>query len=403
MRIRPRPGKDDSPGRCRHWQIYWDLPRVDGQRQQQTETFHGSKTAAETRWRAVQADIDAKGKSYASPSKQRLDGFLQDWLDRRSRDLKPTTMDRYRSLVATHVLPVMGSTALADLTPLAIEDMLAGITEGRRRKAVSGRVAQQARMVLGRALKDAVRLGLLPANPVDRTERPKHTGRKARAFTPDQLDKLFEAAKDSKLLPFLELASYTGMRRGELLGLKWADVDLRAGVLTVRRTIAARYKGESIQPPKTKAGERKVTLPSLAIEALEEQRRRQSDERLVAGDGWKDEGWVFTTRTGGYHNPRNLSRDFTSWRDKAGIPALPFHALRHTNVTMRLAAGVRLETVSKQIGHANLGTTTDVYGHLLPETDKEATEALDAFIRNGTRSDQRGEARKRAPRAASAS
>lgn len=380
MKIRPRLGKGERPERCTHWQLVWELPG-DGKRKQVSETFRGTKREAEARWTTVQAEIDSKGKLYVPPSKERLDAYVERWMDRHARDLKPTTADMYRSLVKTHITPCLGTVALAELTPLAIEDWLDGMMEGRTRKAVSPRVAQQARMVLGRALKDAVRLGLLPVNPVDRTLRPKHTGKKAEAFTPEELEKLFAVAKESKLLPLFQVAAYSGLRRGELLGLQWSDVDFKQGTILVRRTVAARAHGEVVQTPKTKAGERLVSLPSVGVEALKVQRKNQLQERLLAGPSWKTEDWVFATKTGGHMIPKNLYRDFVVYRDRAKVSKLPFHALRHTNVSMRLAAGIRLETISKQVGHANLGTTLDVYGHLLLEVDRNAAETLDLYLR----------------------
>lgn len=382
MKIVARPRQGERVDRPKTWRLYWELPGAG--RRQKTETFHGSREDAERRWNAVQAEIDRMGKAYIEPTKMTLSEFLPAWLDDRlaSHKIESTTAASYRSIIDTHILPNLGHLPLVDISPAHIEHMFASIVGGVKRKPTSGRQAQYARSILGKALWDAVRMGLMPQNPVRRTERPAHTPRRAQSFTPEQVDALFVSAAKSRILPLLQFAYATGLRRGEILGLTWRDVDLQAGRVIVRQSLT-RLSSSSMsvvmKKPKSAAGERVVMLTSQAIEALKAQRREQLKEKAGAA-GWYEGDFVFTDLQGRPHNPDNVSDYYRRFRDKAGLPSLPFHSLRHTNVAIRLAAGVPLEVISKQIGHASITVTSRIYSHLLPEADREATNLLDKYL-----------------------
>ncbi len=279
-------------------------------------------------------------------------------------------------MARVHIVPALGAVRLADLSPAAVQGWVDGM-----RGRVSARTASYARTVLRIALQDATMLGMVAANPVDRTRGPKQEPRKVAAFTLAECEALFDRAEGSRMEPLLRFAAYSGMRRGEVLGLRWTDVDMQAGAVSVRQSRVALAGKTTVHAPKTEAGMRTITVPGAAMDALRARWAQQAADRLKAGAAWRDEGWVFATAAGGPLDPNHASRDFRRLRDAAGLPKEPFHALRHTAVSVQFATHVSPEVVSKRIGHKRTALTMDVYGHMLPQADQEAAGKVDAFLR----------------------
>ena len=380
--VRKRSRGTGRDGRQR-WELRWNVadPTTDG-RKEIYETFFGGAKDADKRLRERQAEIDREGKGFVLPVKETVSGYLSGWLKGKSKDIRPSTAESYGRMIRCHIVPAIGALPLADLTPAAVQKMIDDMRSGGgpEERAASPRTCAYVRTVLRIALQDAVRLRQLPSNPVDNSRAPKQAPRQVTAFTVDQGETLFERAASTRLAPLFRFAFYSGLRRGEVLGLRWADVDLATGGVAVRRSrVVVGGKGIA-QDPKTAAGVRAVALPAPAVDALRSQWALRARDKLAAGERWREGDWVFATETGGALNPNNVSRDFRRLRDAAGLPPLPFHALRHSAVSVQLAAGVPLEIVSKKIGHKRVGLTADTYGHLLPEADRAAADAVDAFL-----------------------
>lgn len=236
------------------------------------------------------------------------------------------------------------------------------------------------------ALTEAVRLGIMAPNPPDRAKAPRQEPHQVEAFTAKQLAALFDAAQGTRAKHLVPLAAYAGLRRGELAELKWEDVDLARGALTVRRNrTQATHQGITVGEPKSEAGRRTLTLPAPALKSLRRQRERQLADKkaaLATGRTWRNpEGWVFTTAWGGPLEPNRVSRDYRRLRDRAVLPGtVPFHGLRHTAVSLQVAAGVPLEVISRRIGHSDFALTANVYGHLLLDAGLTAAASLDDYL-----------------------
>lgn len=330
--------------------------------------------------RKRRAEDDAR--NFVQPSKEPLKDYLPRWLERKHREgLRPTTLGSYEQQVRLHIIPALGTVPLCDLSPATVQRMI----DDMAKEGHDGpRTIAYVRSVLRRALQDAVRLGTLGMNPCDRVKPPRQSPRKVEAFDQEQLAALFAAAEGMRIQNLLPFAAFSGLRRGEAIALRWSDVDAKKGTVAVRRN-AVPVKGEIvIQEPKTEAGTRVLALPAPALDALQAQRDLQLADKkaaLASGRPWRNpEGWIFTTEQGGLLGPTNVARDFRRVRDRAGVPPHSFHSLRHSAVSLRIAAGIPLEIISKQIGHKRSGFTADVYGHLLPETDRAATDALDSYL-----------------------
>ena len=372
MNIQYKPTKDGPA-----WRVWWETKDPStGKRKRLSEMVHGTKAQARKRWTERQKEIDAKGKAYREESKEPVGQYLTRWLAGKTPDLRATTAQQYAWAVNGHILPHIGAVPLREPTPDAVQTMVDELRAG----GLGTSSVSTVRSILRIALQDAVRRDLITSNPVDRTRGPRQAKRHVVAFTVDQIDALLTQAEGTRLAPLLRFAAYSGLRRGEVLALHWEDVDREQGRVTVRRSRVAVRGGAETHEPKTEAGKRSVALPSPAVEALNAAWLQQAKDRLAAGEKWHDEGLVFTTATGGALSPTNVSRDFRRIRDGAGLPPLPLHSLRHTAVSVQIAAGVPLEVVSKRIGHRRLSITADTYGHLLPEADQGAADAVDAFL-----------------------
>lgn len=372
MYVRQRGERDGKPV----WSLRWEIrDPATGHRRYVYETFKGAERAAKRQWVKREAEIRAAGPGYVKPSRTELAEYLTDWL-RRETDLRPTARDNYDNLCRLYIKPYLGAVPLADLTPAMLQDWLAEL-----RGKVGPRTVALARTVLSHALKDAVRLGQLRDNPVDRTEGPRQDPKRRGAFTVGQAERLLaEAYRTTRLGPLLEFLWLTGLRPGEALGLLWNDVDLVAGTIHVHRS-RVRVGGQMIEQnaTKTEAGLRDLALPARAVEALRRQQLLQGQERLTV-TRWTDTGLVFTTGKGTGLLESNVGRAERKLRRRLDLPDYPLYALRHTAASMQIAAGVPIEVLAKRLGHRHISMTVDVYGHLLPQANRQAAQALDDFL-----------------------
>jgi integrase len=198
---------------------------------------------------------------------------------------------------------------------------------------------------------------------------------------------LAESARDG-YHPYWLLAATTGMRRGEVLGLRWQDVDMARSTLTVRQTVTVGASGAPIfQEPKTPKARRTVTVPGEVIAALRDHKRSQNLRRLALGEAWREYDLIFTVAAGGPINPTNLRRNLLAIAKRADVPLLNIHALRHSHSTLLLQAGENPEVIQERLGHADIRTTLGTYGHVLPTMQERAAETIAAILRDPSAND----------------
>ncbi len=220
-------------------------------------------------------------------------------------------------------------------------------------------------------------------NVTELVDVPKMDHPEMATLTEDQARAFVHAAKTDRLEALYVLALTSGMRQGELLALRWRDVDLKTGTILVRATLQKTADGFTYAPPKTKRSRRKITLTSIAIEALSRHHARQSKERLALGSAWQDRDLVFPNTVGDPIQKSNLIyQSFRPLLERAGLPLIRFHDLRHTAATLMLLQGVHPKVVSEMLGHASISITLDLYSHVLPNMQKDATAALDRLLGN---------------------
>jgi integrase len=289
--------------------------------------------------------------------------------------LRPLTFESYELNVA-RVVPPIGSVRLQQLTPAMLNRLYGELGEG-----LSPRSVRYVHTVLRHALADAVKWNRLVRNPADAAEPPSGKAAKAppmKTWSAAELRAFLAHVADDRLYAGFHLAATTGLRRGELLGLRWRDVDLGTGRLAVVQTLVGKRQ---LSQPKTDRSRRSVALDPATVTALREHRKRQLEERLAWGPAFEDEhDLVFCREDGSPIWPRSFSRAFERHAKDAGLAAIRLHDLRHSHATLALQAGVHPKVVSERLGHSGVGITLDTYSHAIPAMQEDAAAKVAALL-----------------------
>lgn len=306
----------------------------------------------------------------------KLSEWLPYWLDNVVQPRrKLSTYDKYETHVRLHLVPGIGSKRLESLSVADVRRFLVQLE-----KKTTAATAKESHRVLRTALTAACREELITRNVATLVEPPRS---KARELSPWSLDETLDflaAARRDPLYAAFVLAIAMGLRRGELIGLRWADVDLDRRVLYVRQQIQRRRGVLYDDDPKGRR-RRAVPLPAMCIAPLRWHRMRQNDQRAKAGEEWKGSDYVFTTRTGSPVEPRNVYRSFTRVAASAGLRVIRLHDARHGCATLLTAAGVAPRVVMEILGHSQISITMDVYTHVVQDTQREAISHMDRLLK----------------------
>jgi integrase len=242
------------------------------------------------------------------------------------------------------------------------------------------RTVRYVHTTLSKALKDALADGLIPRNAASAVKPPKLTKKEISSLSPEQAGAFLDTARGDRFEALYVLAITAGLREGELLGLKWADVDLESGTLSVRRTLSEARSGRFFEPPKNGKG-RSIRLTARALDALTRHKATQNEERLRLGTLWDDNDLVFASRKGTPMNAKNLTaRSFKPLLMSAGLPDIRLHDLRHTCATLLLSKGVHPKLVQELLGHATISITLDTYSHVLPGMGDQTVAAMESVL-----------------------
>lgn len=353
-----------------------------------------AKTRVEVMQRLTAALHDQQqGLPIGLDDRQTIEHWLTQWLAMKRPTLKASSYSRYELTIRLHIIPALGATRLTRLSAPQLQAFYATLLT----KGQSPTTVRLTHGVIHDALDDALKQGAVARNVAMLVTPPRRATYEATSLTLEQAQELLEAIAGKHLEAFYTLALFTGMRRGELLALRWEDVDLAAGVLTVQHTLTwAKGSVWTLTSPKTRASRRRVGLSQTCVEALRHHRARQNEVRLTAGKAWADHRFVFTGPDGrplrGNHI---LSRDFHPLLQQAGLPTIRLHDLRHSATTLTLAEGIGLKVMAARLGHSNEAMTLGRYAHVLPEQDRAAAEALELALR-AQRAGDRGERSERA-------
>jgi integrase len=343
-----------------------------------------TKREAEEALTKVLASLSAG--THIEPSRLRLSEFLdEEWLPSVRSTIRPNTFLSYSGHVRRHIVPHLGSMPLQQLQPAHINAFYSRLlTEGRGqdKPGLSPASVRRINATLHRALRDAVRWNRLTRNPVDFADPPRlgMTQAEMKVWSATELRQFLGHERESRLYALWLVLATTGMRRGEILGLKWTDLDLEARRVSINKTRVMLGYAAHTSEPKTRRGRRMIALDPATCAGLKEHGRRQKAERLAFGSQWKDTGYVFTKKDGEPLHPERVTRLFLSASKKAGLPHIRLHDLRHSYATLALAAGIHPKVVSERLGHANIAITLDTYSHSIPALSEEAASQVAALV-----------------------
>ena len=356
---------------------------VTGKRNQPQRQGYRTKRDAQEAAEALIREFDRNAGT--APATDHLGDYLLSWLESQQSSLRPSTMRSYRMAV-DRIGRRLGSVRLGDLRPLMIERFYSDLLgDGLAPKTVAN-----THTVLRKALSDADRLGLVSRNPAASARPPTVPRHESEVWTAEQLGEFLEFLYGDRLQGYFVLLGLTGLRRGEGLGLRHRDVDLRRGTLSIVQTISVVGSDVVVSTPKTKKSRRQVPLDPFTLEHLKSHIHRQKAERLRAGPVWNTSGdWLFTDEIGNHLHPDYVSRRFRTLVEQSGLPKIRLHDLRHTYGTMSLEAGVHPKVVSERLGHATVGITLDVYSHVAEGMSRDAAEVVAARVFNRTAAPKR--------------
>jgi integrase len=343
--------------------------QTDGKRRQITRSGFRTKRAADAALRELLSRDDSElvevhGLTFGA--------YLEGWLSSK-RSLRATTLRGYASHLRLYLIPHLGGIKLVDLRPSHLDAMYdALLKEDVRSAATIRRVHATVRS----ALSAAVKRRLISWNPARHVELPTVAKPRTQVWTPEQLGHFLDDITEHRLYALFYLVAICGLRRGEVLGLSWSDVHLDEGTLDVRQQVVDTGHGLAFGPPKTRSGVRTVVFHADLAEALRQHGRAQSAEREAWGSAWVDSGLVFTRENGEVLRPEYVTHLFQRLTERANLPRIRFHDLRHTNASIALAAGLAMKTVSDRLGHSTTVITSDLYTHVVPLVARDASQRI---------------------------
>jgi integrase len=353
------------------WEGRYYVPTEDGPKR---KVIYG-KTRAEVSEKLTKALSDRANGIVYDNENITIGEYLDVWLKGSVYgSVRQSTYDRDTNLVNNHIKPVLGSLKLKKLNSAHVQNFY----RNRLDKGLSASTVRKIHDILRRGLAQAVDWHLTQRNVADVVKPPRPVPKEIVALSTDETRRLLDAAAEDRLEALYVLAVHTGMRQGEMLALRWQDVDIENAVLSVRRTLTRRGGKVAFGEPKTKKSRRSIRLTPQAVDALRAHLERQLRDMEILGDHYQDQGLIFTTDTGAPINPSNLrQRSFTPLLKRAGLPHMRFHDLRHTCATLLLSRGVHPKFVQELLGHATIAITLDTYSHVMPSMGDATAKAME--------------------------
>jgi len=366
----------------RSWELKFDLGTdpTTGRRLTRYHSFKGTKREAEAELVRLKAAAD-RG-DYVDPSKTTLSAFLDRWEGWAATQVSAKTLERYSQLLRHHVRSHLGASPVQRLRTIDFTEFYGKLQRTKPEGAgLAPRTVGHVHRLLRRIFGHAVKWNVITRNPVSSAEPPRVKGAEIQILAPEEIKGVLAALRGRRLYPVAVIALATGMRRGEIVALRWGDVDLEAGRIRVERSLEETHARLAVKEPKTKAGRRVVTIPPSIVGELRSHWRAQQEERLVLGLGKAaPNDPVFPRPDGSLWPPDRLSSTWAKTVAVLSLPRVTFHALRHTHVSQLIAAGLDVVTVSRRVGHSNPTVTLSLYAHLFGNTDERAAAAVETAL-----------------------
>lgn len=382
-----RAGSVQKDPKSKTWFFIVDLtPPGATRRKQARRRGFATKSAAQAELDELKANV--RGGTYVAPSRTTLAEHLAKWLKGLpTSGLRQSTIDDYSRKLTWYVLPrSIADLRLQDVMATDLDALYGELlaTGNRRGDPLAPGTVRGVHLVLRRAFGDAVRTDLLTRNPADKARPPTASSAQPHDLTvwsPSELGAFLEATSGHQLAALWRVYGMTGVRRGEGLGLRWVDVDFDGGALTVAQSVApAKGAPPVIGPVKTRRSRRRIDLDPRTVAVLKAHRRTQREHRLQMGAGWRNRDLVFPRVDGEPFNPESVALTFKRLAEKAGMPRIRLHDMRHGHATHLLAAGANPRMVSERLGHSSTAFTLDRYGHVLDGQQSSAAAAVAALV-----------------------
>lgn len=364
------------------WELRFDLPCEQSQRrvQKSVTVKAANKTDAEKKLRKILHQIDTD--IYIDPGKMTLGEFLERWLkDYCIPNLRQTTIDGYKIIIEKHLIPGLGHVQLSKLRPIHIQEyytqaLKTGRADGKGEKLSPTTVLHHHRL-LHRALETAIKWELLTRNICDAVEPPRTKRYKAKVYDEAVVARLMELSKETLLYIPIIITLATGLRRGEVLALRWSDFNPERKSITVDKALLNTSNGPEFNDTKTNESRRMVTLPETIVQELVAHRERQEKDKEAAEEFWQENDLICCREDGTKWHPGTFSDSFSRLIEKHELPHIRFHDLRHTHASLLLQHGIHPKVVSERLGHSRIGITMDIYSHVLPGMQDEVAKQLD--------------------------
>jgi integrase len=342
------------------------------------KSFYG-KTRREVADSLIKALRERQQGLPVTNDRQTIEQFITYWLEHHVRpSVRPRTYESYELISRVHLVPRLGRMQLQQLTPQHVQTLLG-------EKLKNGRAPQTVRhmrTVLRRALNFAMKWGFVARNVAALVDPPRVERHEVKSLTPEQARAFLDAAQGERLGSLYVLSLSLGMRQGEVLGLRWVDMDFESEnpVLVVHQALQRIQREFRFVEPKTDRSRRTIALPKSVMRALQAHRKRQAAERLAIGPAWEDFGLVFAAPNGSPIERKSLHKDFKRILAKAGLPDCRFHDLRHSAASLLIAQGVPLRTIMELLGHSSIAITADIYSHLAPAIMRDTADKMDMIL-----------------------
>lgn len=342
------------------------------------------KTQKEVSQKLKAATLAIDEGTYTAPSKMTVGEWLNIWVSEYLGGVKPRTVDSYKAIVNTHLLPGLGAIKLDALAPHTVQSFYNSLSApNKNRSALSPKTIKNVHGILHKALQQAMANGYIKTNATDPCILPKITRKEISPLDESQISAFLQAIKGHRYESLFITALFTGMRESEVCGLMWDCVDLNSGVITINKQLqkVRGSGGEYVLAPTKNGKSRTITVAGFVVKVLAGVKRKQLENRLRYGECWEDSGFVFTDDLGLHLKQQTVYLDFKKIMQEIGSPGTRFHDLRHSYAVAAIRSGDDIKTVQENLGHATAAFTLDVYGHVTEKMKQESADRMDQFIK----------------------
>lgn len=333
-------------------------------------TYFGGYSTKKEAQRVLAEKVVQMNNGIPEPSKDTLKSYLLQWLEDKRTQIRPGTLRSYAWIVNKHIIPNIGHLPLADIKPQHIQALYRKLQSPPIN--LSSQSVLNAHRILVQALNLAVNWDLLQKNAAKVVRPPRPDSEEMRVWNKEELTEFLRSTEQSRYHIAYVILSATGMRLGEALGLKWSDIDFQRSKIKVQRALAYTGKGYEIQRPKTKSGVRNIDVPPNVLKQLLVHKEKQAVEQSKAQELWEANDWVVASVLGRPIQQHNIRMQFHKSVQRAGLPRIRMHDLRHTHATLLLEKGVHPKSVQERLGHSDVSLTLNTYSHVSPSLQEAA-------------------------------